>query len=449
MTTMTEPTFSIARTLRLSSFQIGSAMGDILLAGVWNRIMISDFNVPATAVGLLIALRYFMTPLSLWAGHRSDTQPLWGYRRTSYIWLGRGAIVLSLPLLGFATGRFQTNPADPLAWLLALLCFLMYGTGTLMSGSPYLALVRDSAPKAKQGLALSIVETALIALFPVAAIGFGRFLEQYDPLRFWELILLVMGVGGFFWFFATVRIEKRGQQLPITSPKQVDFGAIFRTIWADARTRRFFLFLFVGIFFAWMQDNILEPFGAEVFDMEVGQTTRFTGYWGTTTVVALLISFVVWRRRPPSQQAIVANVGLTTMALGMMLSLVTAISQIEAMIALALLIFGAGFGLFTFGAFSLMVVMSPDPNSGAYLGLWTMAILVAKGTGTLMGGVIRDVALAVGLSEPVTYAVIFGVAAMGLLVAVGILWGVDVMGFARDTGRLQSEPELQLAGLGD
>ena len=32
-----------------------------------------------------------------------------------------------------------------------------------------------------------------------------------------------------------------------------------------------------------------------------------------------------------------------------------------------------------------MVVMSPDPNSGAYLGLWTVAILVSKGQ-TCVGG---------------------------------------------------------------
>ncbi|HSG15884.1 MAG TPA: PucC family protein, partial [Anaerolineae bacterium] len=63
--------FSLGRVVRLSTFQIGSAMADIFTAGVWNRIMISDFGIPAWPVGLLLALRYFLAPISLWVGHRS------------------------------------------------------------------------------------------------------------------------------------------------------------------------------------------------------------------------------------------------------------------------------------------------------------------------------------------------------------------------------------------
>ena len=59
-----EQTFNIKLIFRLSIFQVGSAMGDILLAGVWNRIVISDFNLPAWPVGLLIAMRYLLMPLS-------------------------------------------------------------------------------------------------------------------------------------------------------------------------------------------------------------------------------------------------------------------------------------------------------------------------------------------------------------------------------------------------
>jgi hypothetical protein len=99
-------TFSFWRMLRLSSFQIGSAMGDILVTSIWNRVMISQFGIPAAPVSLLIALRYLLSPLSLWAGYRSDTRPFFGMRRTAYIWLGRGLMVLSLPLLGWSLMRF-------------------------------------------------------------------------------------------------------------------------------------------------------------------------------------------------------------------------------------------------------------------------------------------------------------------------------------------------------
>ena len=37
-----------------------------------------------------------------------------------------------------------------------------------------------------------------------------------------------------------------------------------------------------------------------------------------------------------------------------------------------------------------MAVMSADRNAGAYLGLWTVSILVFKGLGTFLGGALRD-----------------------------------------------------------
>lgn len=84
-----EDHYSIWRGLRLGSFHIGSAMGDILVTSIWNRILITNFGIPATPVSLLIALRYLISPLSLWAGHMTDNKRILGFRRTPIIWLGR------------------------------------------------------------------------------------------------------------------------------------------------------------------------------------------------------------------------------------------------------------------------------------------------------------------------------------------------------------------------
>jgi BCD family chlorophyll transporter-like MFS transporter len=440
--------FSVGRIVRLSTFQIGSAMGDIFTAGVWNRIMISDFGIPAWPVGLLLALRYFMSPISLWVGNRSDTIPLWNWYRTSYIWLGRGLMLLSFPLLGASTVMLEQDTGALIAWSILIVSFLMYGLGTLLSGSPYLALVRDSAPPAKQGIAIGIVETALITLFPIVAIGFSRMLTRYDPALFWRLILFVMVVGGFFWYFSVAGAEKENRRWTLTREVEgkVDLGKTFQMIWADGRTRIFFLFLFMATFSAWMQDNVLEPFGADVFDWRVEQTTRLTGYWGTATVVVLIASFVIWRNRRPEEGSGVTKAGLAIMALGMALLFASAFAGNTSIFLTGLVIFGAGFGLYTFGGLSLMAVMSPDPHSGAYLGLWTVAILVSKGLGTFMGGVIRDVFLAAGAQAWLAYGAIFALSAVGLLAAAGILSRLDVVSFARDTGR-QGVEKLPLASV--
>lgn len=440
--------FRVGRILRLSTFQIGSAMGDILTAGVWNRIMISDFGIPAWPIGLLLALKYFMAPISLWVGHRSDTVPLWSWYRTSYIWLGRSLMLLSFPLLGATTVMLGSNTANLIAWAILILSFLFYGLGTLLSGSPYLALVRDTAPPAKQGIAIGIVETALITLFPVVAIGFSRMLTTYDPALFWRLILFVMVAGGFFWFFSVVGAEKENRRWPSAREvgQHVDLKKTFQMIWADGRTRSFFLFLFVATFSAWMQDNVLEPFGADVYGWEVERTTRLTSYWGTATVVVLIASFVIWRKRRPEEQSGVTKAGLAIMAFGMALLLASAYVGNTSIFLTGLVIFGAGFGLYTFGGLSLMAVMSPDPHSGAYLGLWTVAILVSKGLGTFMGGVVRDVLLTAGAQTWLAYGAIFAFSAVGLLAAAGILSRLDVVSFARDAGRQEVE-QLPLASV--
>ncbi|MBE2221962.1 MAG: BCD family MFS transporter [Anaerolineae bacterium] len=444
--------FNNWRLLRLSSFQIGSAMGDILVTSIWNRVMISNFGIPATPVGLLIALRYLLSPLSLWAGYRSDTRWLFGYRRTSYIWLGRGLMVLSLPLLGFSLMRLDGATTDTVGWLMALASSLMYGIGTLISGSPFLALVRDSAPPEKQGLAISAAETMLIIFFAIVGIGFSLWMEVYSPQVFWEMVIATMVIGGFFWFFAIVgtekRVKKRDQPVESKTEKesQPQFVDILKKIWADPRTRLFFFFLALATMSAWAQDAILEPFGAETFDLPVSRTTRFNSYWQAATVVTLLLSTYLWRKRPPERQATIANWGLGSMALGLfLLGLAALLGQVH-LIELSLLIFGGGFGVYTFGGLSLMAVMASDAEAGAYLGLWSIAILVSKGVGTFLGGVTRDILLlGMGLPPGTTYAVIFGLEALGLVGAILILLRIDVVGFAKDVGRVVDRTDVQMA----
>ncbi len=424
-------TYSLWRAARLATFQIGSAMGEILTASVWNRVMISDLGMLATPVGFLLALQYVLIPVSLWAGHRSDVATLWGWRRTGYIWLGRGLMLPAFPLLGLSIRAFEAGQMTT-GWVLSTLAFLLFGVGKLMSGSVYLALVRESAPPARQGLSIALVETVLITAIPISAYAFSRWMEQYDPLIFWEMILGVTLVGGFFWWLGVVRVEQRTSVAP-TNPGRPALGHTFRAIWADGRARRFFLFLALATFAAWMQDNILEPFGGDILDLPAGATTRFTSYWGGATVLVLLACFFIWRRRRPEQTKGIAGWGLAVMALGMFLLAGVAWTHQAQWVTLCLVVYGAGFGLYTFGGLNLMAVMSGDRDAGAYLGLWTIAVLLFKGMGTFSGGVVRD--LVFGASPTLAYALVFGLAGLGLAAAIVVLRPIDIVGFGRDYGR--------------
>lgn len=452
MNESSEPRFRWWLVLRLCTFQIGSAMGDILVTSIWNRIMIVNFGFPALPVGLLIALRYLLSPLSLYAGFRSDRTTFLGMRRTSYIWLGRALMVLSFPLLGLSVSLFDASRNDSTGWLLAVVSFLLYGTGTLLSGSPFLALVRDAMPKARQGLALSVMETALILFFPIAAISFSLILREYTPAGFWELIALTGVLGGFFWLFAIWGVEKRAVlQMAAEFTEETtraqfhEFRSTVAKLYQDPRVRAFMLFLGVATFSAWAQDAILEPFGAEVLNATIAQTTRYSSYWQGATALVLILAAIGWRKRRPEQQTPIAQIGLGIMGIGMIWLALTALTQIGWMVNPALLVFGIGFGLYTFSAFQLLVVMTSDKAAGAYLGLWTVTILLSRGLGISAGGALRDALYALTQSHALAYGIIFGLEGLGLLVSILLLARVNILGFARDTGRVPAI-EAQVVG---
>ncbi len=445
--------FKWSRMIQLCSFQLGSAMGDILVTSIWNRFMISGLGIPAWPVGLLIALRYLLSPLSLWAGHRSDTTKFLGFYRTSYIWFGRGMIVFSFPFLSLSLARLSADQSDIWGWGAAIVCFLLYGTGTLLSGSPFLALVRDSAPKAQQGLAISIAETALIIFFVITGITMSLWLRDgYDLVIFHQMVYFAMIVGGLFWLVGIWGVENNSISPKLRdtmqkTKKEINFRETFNLIWADNRTRRFFIFLSLATLAAWMQDVILEPFGAEVLDRPMAETTRFNSYWQTATVI-FLVGVSVWgRKRPPEQQRYVAEWGLAIMGIGMALLAAESFAGGVRLVEIALLVFGAGFGIYTFGGLSLMAVMSSDRNAGAYLGLWTISILIFKGLGNFLGSLLRDIFLGINLSGAAAYGITFAIAAIGLFASVFILHRLDVVGFALDTGRVIDVTETQVVGV--
>jgi MFS transporter, BCD family, chlorophyll transporter len=437
--------FSVLRTMKIGSFHIGSSFVDLLTSGVLNRVLISELGIAATPVALLSALRYLLAPLSIWAGYRSDTHPIFGYHRLPYIWLGRLPMVLTLPLLPIVTVILAGDPRSFWGWMLAVIAFMAYGVGTLLSGSTFLALVRDSAPPAKRGQALAIVQIFLVVSFPVAGIVYGQLMPDYDPATFWRITLIGMAIAASFFFFSLLGAERRGGPLSVDEPQsRVPFPVLLREMWSDRRTRLFFVFLALGATSAFAQDAVLEPMGGDVFGLSVGETTRFNAYWGVGVLISLIGTVFFTRRRQAHEQTPTTVIGLSATALGLALIGYVTITESAALIIPILFIFGFGFGIYTVGAVSLLMAMTSDNRAGAYLGLWTVAQLVFRGIGIFLGGVVLDLGLALGATAPVAYATVFFLEAIGLIVCVWLVIRVDVPGFARRAGA-QSVPAAGLA----
>ena len=429
--TVAAPVFSVWRSLKLGTFHIGSSLADLLTSAVWNRILIVDLGVAAWPVALLTALRYLLAPLTLWAGHQSDSRPLFGSRRVAYIWLGRLLMLLSLPLLPLSMAAIGFDVRSATGWILGVISFLLYGVGTLISGAPFLALIHDSAPYARRGQAIAIVETVLVASFAFGGFLYGRLLPTWNYYGFWRLVLFAMAGAAFFWFVSIWREERPAVAEP-GRQEAPSFRATFAAIWADPRSRHYALFLGASAFFAFMQDSILEPFGGDVFGLSVGETTRFNAYWGTGVLLAMVLTAFLTRRWRPDQQVRTTAWGLVLLGAPILLLAMASFLHMQTLLRPVLLAFGAGFGIFTVGGVSLLMAMSKESQAGSYLALWTVIQLVTRGAGIAMGGVIRDVALAFTGSFDAAYGVLFTLEALGLFVAIWLLLRVDVAGFARE-----------------
>lgn len=420
------PQFSVRRSFKLGTFHLGSSLADLLTSAVWNRVLISDLGIAAWPVALLAALRYLLAPLTLWAGHRSDTRPLGGSRRIAYIWLGRALMLLSLPLLLPATRLLAGSAASVPGWGLAVLSSLIYGVGTLISGAPFLALVHDSAPYERRGQAVSIVQFMLVVSFAFVPALYAVVMPAYDPELFRRLVLSGMAGAAFFWFVSVWGEERPATEAGASSP-QPAFGAMFAAMWAEGRTRRYALFLGTSAFFAFMQDAMLEPFGGDVFGLPAGETTRFNSFWGAGVLLGMLGAYGITRSFRPEQQAGTTAWGLAL--LGLPLALLSAVSLfgVLSLVMPVLILFGVGFGIFTVGGVSLLMAMSGEGRAGSYLALWSVIQLVARGAGIAAGGALRDAALALTGSVGAAYAAVFGLEALGLFVAIGLLRRVDVV----------------------
>ncbi|EFO80435.1 PUCC protein [Oscillochloris trichoides DG-6] len=420
----------MGRTLKIGSFHVGSAFSDILLSAVWNRILISNLGLPAGPVAILAALRYLLAPLSIWAGDRSDRHPIFGKYRLPYIWGGRAMMALGLLLIPPSTLFLAEDPSSVMGWGLATLCFVVCGAGTLISGSPFLALLRDSAPPSKRGQALSIAQIMLLFAFSMAPALYGALIKNYDQASLWRAVLIGVGLAIPFWFFSLWGEDHHDPQAN-PQEEQIPLRTIMGMIWGDPRARTFFVFLSLAMISVFAQDALLEPFGGDVFGLDVGATTRWNAFWGLAVLVSMVGGTIITRKRAPHEQVGTTLIGLGATMVAMVLLGVVAILKIQAAMIPTIIIFGLGFGIQTVGTISLLMAMTSDRHAGAYLGFWSLAQLVFRGVGMGLGGVIRDMVLAATNSHTIAYGSVFLLEAVGLAGCIMLLMRIDVVGFAR------------------
>ncbi|MBX3083468.1 MAG: BCD family MFS transporter [Anaerolineae bacterium] len=443
---------SMLRNMKLGLFHIGSSMADILTTGVWNRIVINELGLAATPVALLVSLKYFVTPLSVWAGQRSDISDWRGYRRLPFIWGGRLLMMLSFFLLGLSTVLLADNisrghllsylglpalevfpqPAGDsvFAWIGFIIAFLLFSVGSALSGTTFLSLVYDITPRKQQTRAISVIWFFLILGFAGSGIFFGILLKEYTRSAFISLFIIAPLVMGAIWLFSVLGEEKphaRTAEAQATPREKRAFWSDLRTAWNNQQTRLFFAYLGLSTLFFYTQDVILEPFGGKVFGMSVSTTSRFNAYWGSMALIGIIVCLLLARRYPQ----MITNMSLSkwslyvlVVAFGMFLA--SAVFLVRPLVTIALIVMGIGLGMWTVGGLGLMMDMTRAFGAGLYLSLWTVSETLARGLGTILGGVVKDTGYALIGQYNLAYGAVFAVQVIGFIISIIVLSRVDV-----------------------
>lgn len=426
---------SLRRNFKLASFHIGSAMADILALSVWNRVAIVELGLAATPIALLLGLRYFLAPLSIWVGQRSDVASWRGYRRLPYIWSGRLMMILSYFLLGLGTVTLADNRTNALGWIGLVAALILFSVGSTFSGTTYLSLIYDITPERQRTRVVSVVWFFLIAGFAGAGILYGKLLPQYSREGFMALFVIAPLIMGALWFFSVWREEK-----PVTAIQQAapiekrPFLQDFKTVWSNTQTRVFFLFLALSTLFFYAQDSILEPFAGQVFGMKLEQTSRFSAYWGSMTLVGIVVSLWLERRFPKTfDNVALSRWGVATLLITFALFFLSAVAQIRGLVTINLILMGIGLGMWTVGTLGLMMDMTRAWGAGLYLALWTVSETLARGVGVIIGGVLRDVTLSISGQLSTAYGAVFFMEAVGFALTLIVLSRVNVHVFQQQT----------------
>ena len=279
----------LGRLLRLALFQASTGMALVLLNGTLNRVMIVELGVAAWLVSLMVALPLVSAPFRALIGFRSDQhRSHLGWRRVPYIWIGSLLQFGGLAIMPFALLVLTGDGHGP-AWggaLGAALAFLLVGAGMHTTQTAGLALATDLAPAASRPRVVALLYVMLLVGTVASALLFSVLLADYSHLR---LIQVIQGAALVTVALNVVALWKQEARDPARTRHdrpRADFRTAWRQFERGGRTRRLLVAVGLGTAAFGMQDILLEPYGGEILELGVAQTTLLTALLAGGTLAA-------------------------------------------------------------------------------------------------------------------------------------------------------------------
>jgi BCD family chlorophyll transporter-like MFS transporter len=436
--------------LRLGLFQACLGALAVLTLGIFNRLLIDDFQVPAVLTALALGCQQLVAFTRVWFGKRSDQTRWAGLKRTPFILGGAAAFCFLFWLAGTtvlwvaSAAQAGDSAAVLIRSLLLALIFLLYGTAISASSTPFAALLVDITNERERPALVSVVWSMLTVGIVFGAIVASRFLGSAcasadltvvvaavrqltvaAPLLIFGLILL-----------AVVGVEPRQPVATFKkSNRELGFAESIQLLRADPQVAYFFCVLCLFTFSLFLQEAVLEPYGGAVFEMSVCDTTRLNALWGIGTLIGIASTgFLLVPKLGPQRTALLGGVISAIFLVAMAAS---GALQSVPLFKFALVLFGYGAGVGTNACLTLMLGLTSPQLAGTFIGLWGLAQAYARGFATVAGGGLLSLFGGFFGSQNSygAYASVFLLQAIGLLLAGILLLRVDTALFQQRVQR--------------
>jgi BCD family chlorophyll transporter-like MFS transporter len=331
--------------LRLGLFQLSLGILGVLMLGLFNRLLIAEIGLPAAVVAFALGSQQLMGFTRVWFGNRSDRIAGGRLKRTPYIVKSALAFSLLFGLAGWVVLQLAETvalPSQPFVgvWIGVLtLISIAIGTAISAGGTAFSALVVDLTSERERPRVLSVIwgMRLLGVLLGSAFIArlFGAACEEGasgDALKsgLEQLIvvspLLLFGLAVFSVLGVEHRVVSRDSvaqsAMPDVAndpPKTVQLLQLIGRLRTIPQFGRFVGVLCLFTFSMFLNDAVLEPYGAALFGMSLCATTALNALMAIGFFVGLGLSGFLLVERMGNVRTAQLGAILATTALALML----------------------------------------------------------------------------------------------------------------------------------
>jgi BCD family chlorophyll transporter-like MFS transporter len=264
-----------------------------------------------------------------------------------------------------------------------------------------------------------------------SALIFSELLRNFNEIRLIQVIQGVAVTQLLLNIAALWKQEARNPSLTSAARERPEFQHSWVRFRQSGGSIRVLIALALGTAGFSMQDILLEPYGAEILKLTVGQTTALTAFFALGTLAGFgLAARTLGRHADPYR---IAGFGAAAGVFAFSAVIFAAPLNSVLLFRIGTTLIGFGGGLFAAGTLTAAMALASGGESGLALGTWGAVQATAAGSGIALGGGIRDAVTSLAssgmlgraLTDPSTgYSVVYHIEVALLfatLVAIGPL----------------------------